>query len=86
MPGFHRSCISDKKGKGAKLDAFEALPAAQMCIRDRGAGTAGQDARAGAGRALALLGPSPGAGPNLSLIHICSKMRLTRPSTRSASP
>lgn len=27
MPGFHRSCISDKKGKGAKLDAFEALPA-----------------------------------------------------------
>lgn len=27
MPGFHRSCISDKKGKAAKLDAFEALPA-----------------------------------------------------------
>lgn len=27
MPGFHRSCISDKKGKRAKLDAFEALPA-----------------------------------------------------------
>ena len=29
----------------------------------RGAGTAGRDARVGAGRALALLGPSPGAGP-----------------------
>ena len=27
MPGFHRSCISGKKGKGAKLDAFEVLPA-----------------------------------------------------------